>query len=61
MCQNLMKMDEFEVHFLESFACLCQDPVRNVRITVAQVIVKHLKKKGSKSVTLGKYHAHPAI
>lgn len=56
-----MKMDEFEVHFLESFACLCQDPVRNVRITVAQVIVKHLKKKGSKSVTLGKYHAHPAI
>ncbi|CAD8165671.1 unnamed protein product [Paramecium octaurelia] len=44
MCEKLMKFEQFQVDFLEAFINLGQDPIKNVRITVAKVLQKHLFK-----------------
>ncbi|CAD8099334.1 unnamed protein product [Paramecium sonneborni] len=44
MCEKLMKYQLFQVDFLEAFINLGQDPIKNVRISVAKVLQKHLFK-----------------
>ncbi|CAD8098728.1 unnamed protein product [Paramecium sonneborni] len=44
MCEKLMKYEQFYVDFLEAFIHLGQDPIKNVRISVAKVLQKHLFK-----------------
>jgi hypothetical protein len=48
MCENLMNLDGgiFESTFIEEFEQLAKDNVKNVRMLVAKVLQKHLKKNG---------------
>lgn len=48
MCGNLMNLRDgiFEKEFLADFEILAKDPVKNVRMLVGQVLLKHLKKNG---------------
>lgn len=46
MCKNLMKLDIFESAFLEPLIKLATDPVKNVRVSVARVVAKHIKTSG---------------
>lgn len=49
MCENLMNLDGdiFEMNFLNEFEELSKDKVKNVRMLVAKVLQKHLRKNGS--------------
>ena len=50
MQEGIMMMQEFFVkHFMELFCKLGDDPVENVRITLAKVLLYHLK-NGSKEI-----------
>ena len=40
--------DIFEMNFLNEFEELSKDKVKNVRMLVAKVLQKHLRKNGSK-------------
>lgn len=44
MCQNLMDIDEFEELFLKHLEDVANDRVRTVRLVIAKVIKKHIKK-----------------
>ena len=46
MMKNLLDLDKFEEYFMSELECVGQDRVRNVRISVAKVLMKHLSAKG---------------
>ncbi|CAD8084392.1 unnamed protein product [Paramecium primaurelia] len=60
MCEKLMRYEQFQVDFLEAFINLGQDPIKNVRISVAKVLQKHLFKPKS-SVNDGLFREQTSI
>lgn len=38
MCEYLVELDEFKEHFRELLVELCEDKVRNVRISIARMV-----------------------
>jgi len=48
MCEQLMQKEHlFRTYFLEDFASLCSDRVINVRMTMAQVILRSYRREVS--------------
>ena len=46
MIDKLLEMDIFEEYFMKELETVANDKVRNVRISVAKVLKKHIDKKG---------------
>jgi hypothetical protein len=48
MIGNIMNLEDgtFEEYFVHDLKKVSKDPVKNVRISVAKTLIKHLKKNG---------------